>query len=155
MCCPPSQALCCLFLAPVTPTDQRQKMGLLAGCENACSRGRSPRHVVSDSVGLDRGQITCISDRFQVVLRKDAQRHQRATTELGEGHLRVPPSLEPPTLMGFGEERTLRAWVGTEGCHRGQESLCLGAASRACAAGLVLSPSAGGPHWSVSPRKSC
>ncbi|CAN0495599.1 unnamed protein product [Rangifer tarandus platyrhynchus] len=104
---------------------------------------------------LDRGQITRISDRFQVVLRKDAQRHQRATTELGEGHLRVPPSLEPPTLMGFGEERTLRAWVGTEGCHRGQESLCLGAASRACAAGLVLSPSAGGPHWSVSPRKSC
>lgn len=80
----------CLFLAPMTPADQRQKMGLLAGCENACSRGRSPRPIVSDSVGLDRGQITCISDRFQVVLRKDTQRHQRAAAELGEDHLRAP-----------------------------------------------------------------
>ena len=92
----PSQALCGLFLAPVTPTDQRQKMRLLAGCENACSRGRSPRPVVSDSVGLDRigldhkDQITRISDRFQVVLRKDTHRHWRAATELGEDHLRAP-----------------------------------------------------------------
>lgn len=147
MCCPPSQALCCLFLAPVTPTDQRQKMGLLAGSENACSRGRSPWPVVSDSVGLDRGQITHISDRFQVVLRKDTQRHQRAAVELGKDHLRAPaiPGATNPDGVWRGA-RPQSLGGQREGCHRGQESLCLGAASRACAAGSVLSPSAGRPQ---------
>lgn len=92
-------------------------MGLLAGCENACSPGRSPRPVVSDSVGLDRGQMTCISDRFQVVLRKGTQRQQRAAAELGEDCLResaIPAAVNPhgvwrgaaPSEPGRAQERT-------------------------------------------------
>lgn len=115
--CPPSQTLC-LLLAPVTLTDQRQKMGLLAGYENACSHGRSPRPVVSDSVGLDRGQITCTSDRFQVVLRKDTQRRQKAAAELAEDHPResaMPVAINPNGLQNLGGHRSGY-----------QESCCLG-----------------------------
>ena len=83
-----------------------------------CSHGRSPRPVVSDSVGLDRGQITCISDRFQVVLRKDTQRQRKAAAELEEDHPRdsaMPVAINPNGLQNLGGHRSGY-----------QESCCLG-----------------------------